>query len=52
MLAGMLLTLHNLHYYQTLMAGMRVSIEGGTLSKFVTSFEAEQEIGTFVSESK
>jgi len=52
MLAGMLLTLHNLHYYQTLMAGMRVAIEGGTLSKFVTSFEAEQEIGAFVSESK
>ena len=51
MLAGMLLTLHNLHYYQTLMAGMRDAIETGTLSNFVARFDSEQEIGSIVSET-
>jgi queuine tRNA-ribosyltransferase len=52
MLAGMLLTLHNLHYYQALMAGMRDAIESGTLSNFVATFDAEQETGAVVSETK
>jgi queuine tRNA-ribosyltransferase len=45
MLAGMLLTAHNLHYYQDLMAGLRQSIEDGALSDFAAAFEAEQKAG-------
>ena len=52
MLAGMLLTLHNLHYYQTLMADMRNAIEGGTMSKFVATFDAEQDAGPIASETE
>jgi queuine tRNA-ribosyltransferase len=51
MLAGMLLTLHNLHYYQTLMAGMRNAIESGAMNNFVARFDAEQETGAVVSET-
>lgn len=51
MLAGMLLTLHNLHYYQTLMAGMRNAIESGMLNNFVATFDSEQENGAVVSET-
>jgi len=51
MLAGMLLTLHNLHYYQSLMAGMRDAIETGTLNNFVATFDSEQENGAVVSET-
>ncbi len=36
----MLLTWHNLHYYQELMGGLRHAIASGTLSEFVASFEA------------
>ena len=32
MLAGMLMTLHNLHYYHRLMARLRAAIEAGTLA--------------------
>ncbi len=49
MLAGMFLTLHNLHYYQTLMAEMRNAIENGTMAKFVTAFDADQETGPIAS---
>lgn len=39
-LGMMLLTRHNLHYYQELMAGMRVAIEAGTFVKFQIDFSA------------
>lgn len=38
MLAGQLGTIHNLHYYQHLMQGLRGAIEAGTLSRFVMDF--------------
>ncbi|MDV7341645.1 tRNA guanosine(34) transglycosylase Tgt [Terasakiella sp. A23] len=41
----MLLTWHNLHYYQELMAGMRKAIEEGTFDKFVVDFHAQREQG-------
>ena len=31
-------TVHNLHYYQRLMAGLRGAVEGGRLQGFVTDF--------------
>lgn len=40
MLGAQLNTLHNLHYYQRLMAGLRGAIEAGTLSAFVSDFYA------------
>ena len=40
MLGGMLLTAHNLHYYQDLMAGLRAAIEAGELDRFIRRFEA------------
>jgi queuine tRNA-ribosyltransferase len=42
MLAGMLLTAHNLYYYQELMAGMRAAIEAGELKAFADEFAAAQ----------
>ena len=39
-IAAMLLTWHNLHYYQELMQGLRDAIEAGTLAGFVAGFEA------------
>ena len=39
-LGAMLLTTHNLHYYQDLMAGLRNAIEGGQLKAFVADFHA------------
>lgn len=44
-LGMMLLTRHNLHYYQELMAGMRVAIEAGTFAKFQDDFSAEYTSG-------
>ncbi|CAM3189702.1 tRNA guanosine(34) transglycosylase Tgt [Paracoccus nototheniae] len=38
MISGMLLTWHNLHYYQQLMAGLREAIAAGSLDDFVTEF--------------
>jgi queuine tRNA-ribosyltransferase len=38
MLGPMLLTWHNLHYYQELMQGLRAAIEAGTLDAFVVKF--------------
>ena len=38
MLAAQLATIHNLHYYQTLMAGLREAIQEGTLSAFTDRF--------------
>jgi queuine tRNA-ribosyltransferase len=45
------LTLHNLHYYQALMSGMRNAIESGMLNNFVATFDSEQENGAVVSET-
>jgi len=40
-LGPMLLTWHNLHYYQQLMAEMRAAIAGGRFAEFVARFRAE-----------
>ena len=45
MLGPMLLTSHNLHYYQELMSGLRRAIEDGALEAFTAEFEAEQQLG-------
>lgn len=39
-IASMLLTWHNLHYYQELMQGLRDAIAAGRLSQFVADFHA------------
>ncbi len=44
-IAAMLLTWHNLHYYQELMAGLRAAIAAGRLEAFVAGFEAERRGG-------
>jgi queuine tRNA-ribosyltransferase len=41
MLGPMLITRHNLHYYQELMAGLRSAIEQGTLQQFSEKFHAD-----------
>jgi queuine tRNA-ribosyltransferase len=42
MLGPMLLTWHNLHYYQELMQGLRGAIETGTLETFIATFHAQR----------
>lgn len=44
-LGAVLLSWHNLHYYQELMAGLREAITGGTLDAFCRAFEARQAEG-------
>lgn len=44
-LGAMLLTQHNLHYYQTLMQGMRDAIEAGKMNEFAATFHEEQAMG-------
>lgn len=44
-LGPVLLTTHNLTYYQKLMAGMRAAIGSGTLTEFAAAFHAEQAAG-------
>jgi queuine tRNA-ribosyltransferase len=44
-LGQMLLTWHNLHYYQQLMAGLRAAIGESRLEAWVAAFEAEQGSG-------
>lgn len=44
-IGSMLLTWHNLHYYQDLMAGLRAAIGAGTLAGFVTDFHAKRAEG-------
>ena len=44
MLGAMLGTLHNLRYYQRLMAGLRTAIETGTLHDFVHDFYARRDL--------
>ncbi len=42
MLGSHLNTVHNLHYYQQLMAGLRAAIEAGRLDAFVADFYAKR----------
>ncbi|HFE47843.1 MAG TPA: tRNA guanosine(34) transglycosylase Tgt [Chromatiaceae bacterium] len=44
-LGARLNTLHNLYYYQALMAGLREAIASGTLSAFVANFHALRQAG-------
>jgi queuine tRNA-ribosyltransferase len=45
MIAGMLLTWHNLHYYQELMAGMRLAIAEGRFACWEAEFHAGRAAG-------
>jgi queuine tRNA-ribosyltransferase len=45
MISGMLLTWHNLHYYQELMQGMRDAIAAGTFDQFEAAFHAKRAEG-------
>ena len=44
-IASMLMTWHNLHYYQELMQGLRDAIAAGRLSAFVADFHAKRAQG-------
>jgi queuine tRNA-ribosyltransferase len=44
-IASMLLTWHNLHYYQELMQGLRDAIAGGRLALFADAFHAQRAQG-------
>ena len=44
MLGPQLATIHNLHYYQELMAGLRAAIAAGTLAGFVGEFHAQRRV--------
>lgn len=45
MISSMLLTWHNLHYYQDIMAGMREAIAAGTFTAWQADFHAGREQG-------
>ncbi len=45
-LGAMLNTIHNLHYYQELMTGLRTAIESGQLAAFRNQFHARRSAGT------
>ena len=45
MISGMLLTWHNLHYFQDIMAGMRLAIAAGTFSDWQEYFHASRAMG-------
>ena len=45
MLAPMLATVHNLHYYLQLMGEVRAALDEGRLAAFVTGFHAERARG-------
>jgi len=45
MISGMLLTWHNLHYYQELMQGMRDAIAAGEFAAFEAQFHAQRAEG-------
>lgn len=45
MLGPMLLTAHNLHYYQSLMDGLRRAIEAGAVDQFAADFASQQALG-------
>jgi len=44
-IASMLITWHNLHYYQELMQGLRDAIAAGRLADFVADFHAQRAMG-------
>ena len=44
-LGGMLNTIHNLHFYQTIMAEMRAAIETGTLDAWAAAFAHDRSSG-------
>ncbi|MFN5998169.1 MAG: tRNA guanosine(34) transglycosylase Tgt [Paracoccaceae bacterium] len=44
-IGSMLLTWHNLHYYQVLMQGLRDAIAAGRLAEFVSEFHASRAAG-------
>jgi len=44
-LGGMLNTIHNLHFYQVIMAEMRAAIEAGTLDQWATVFAHDRASG-------
>ena len=44
-LGAMLLTWHNLHYYQDVMRGLRGAIESNSLCHWIAAFEKEQDRG-------
>lgn len=44
-LASMLLTWHNLHYYQDIMRGLRDAIESNALGHWIAAFASEQDLG-------
>ena len=46
MLGAQLNTIHNLHYYQRLMAGLRAALEAGTLDDFVDDFYSKRGLTT------
>ena len=48
-LGAMLLTWHNLRYYQDLMRGLREAIKNGLLAEFTTLFHEEQSLGDITS---
>lgn len=45
MISGMLLTWHNLHYFQELMGDMRAAISAGTFAQFEAKFHADRAMG-------
>ncbi|MDJ0822408.1 MAG: tRNA guanosine(34) transglycosylase Tgt [Paracoccaceae bacterium] len=45
MISGMLLTWHNLHYYQEIMQGMRAAIAVGTFEAWEQDFHAQRALG-------
>ncbi|KAB6715319.1 MULTISPECIES: tRNA guanosine(34) transglycosylase Tgt [Roseobacteraceae] len=45
MISGMLLTWHNLHYFQEIMQGMRDAIAGGTFAAWEAEFHAKRAMG-------
>ncbi|MCH2220103.1 MAG: tRNA guanosine(34) transglycosylase Tgt, partial [Dechloromonas sp.] len=44
-LGGMLNTIHNLHFYQVIMAEMRTAIEAGTLDAWSLAFARDRSSG-------
>ncbi|NDP48940.1 MAG: tRNA-guanine transglycosylase, partial [Sulfuriferula multivorans] len=44
-LGARLATIHNLHYYHRLMAGMRAAIEAKCFADFTAKFHATQALG-------
>jgi queuine tRNA-ribosyltransferase len=45
MISGMLLTWHNLHYFQEIMAGMREAIAAGSFDAWQADFHAQRAEG-------